>query len=60
MIKYKAEKRQTVVERILENDDTTSHSTHREAPQEVLKPHLFPRTSLEKKRMIAKHHIIHY
>jgi hypothetical protein len=47
IIKLKAEKRQTVVERI----DTTSHSTHgdREAPQEALKPLLFSRTSLKKK-----------
>jgi hypothetical protein len=40
-----------LLERILENDDTTSRSTHRDrkAPQEVLKPPLFLRTSLEKK-----------
>jgi hypothetical protein len=44
-------KRQTVVERILENDDKTSRSTQRdrEVPQEVLKPLLFLRASLEKK-----------
>jgi hypothetical protein len=40
-----------MVERTLENDNTTSRSTHRdrEAPQEVIKSLLFPRTSMEKK-----------
>jgi hypothetical protein len=41
-----------LLERILENDDKTSRSTHgdREASLEVLRLLLFPRTSLEKIR----------